>query len=300
MAGSRSSDGEKERRSSVNSSRWKNETMKVILTDPQVLDCYICCVPLSVPVYQTVDFQWKLWIMIKIKEICRSFEQLLAKIVECENGHISCSSCCSKVHNKCPSCSLPIGYMRCRAIEKVLESIKMPCQNSRYGCKTTTNLNQINEHETLCPYQPCSCPLSDCSYVDSAEHLGSHFRKRHQDSAKSISYNSRFTICLNSDDKYCIFQAENDGVLFVLSYSFETFGDAVTLKRIGPRSSEKKFCYDIKAKSHGNVLSLLSVAKEIQRWTEDPPSKGSLLIPNEFFGSSSAQTILEIRIWPSR
>ncbi|XP_022997791.1 E3 ubiquitin-protein ligase SINA-like 10 [Cucurbita maxima] len=270
MADSRSSDGEKERRRSVNCSRGKNEAMKVIFTDPQILDCYICCEPLSVPVYQ------------------------------CENGHISCSSCCSKVHNKCPSCSLAIGYIRCRAIEKVLESIKIPCQNSKYGCKITMNLNQINEHETSCPYEPCSCPISDCSYVDSAEHLGSHFRKRHQDSAKSFLYNSRFTICLNSGDRYRIFQAENDDALFVLSYSFEIFGNAVTLSRIGSPLSEKKFCYDIKAKSQGSVLSLQSVAKEIQRWTEDPPFKGSLLIPNEFFGSSSAQTILEIRIWPSR
>lgn len=122
--------------------------------------------------------------------------------------------------------------------------------------------------------------------------------KKHKNSAKSFSYNARFTVCLNNGDSHRILQADNDGVLFFLSYTFEIFGNAVTVNRIGPLSSEKKFCYEIKAKTQGSVLSLQSIAKEIQGWSKVPPSKGSLLIPNEYFGSS-AQTILEIRIWPA-
>ncbi|PQQ07984.1 putative E3 ubiquitin-protein ligase SINA-like 6 [Prunus yedoensis var. nudiflora] len=75
------------------------------LADPEVLDCLICYEPLTIPVFQ------------------------------CENGHIACSSCCTKSKNKCPSCSMPIGYNRCRAIEKILESIRISCQNIKHGCK---------------------------------------------------------------------------------------------------------------------------------------------------------------------
>ncbi|CAK9317993.1 unnamed protein product [Citrullus colocynthis] len=268
MADSRASDAGSERQRSLISGRGKNEAMNVIFTDPQILDCYICCERLSIPVFQ------------------------------CENGHISCSSCCTKIQNKCPSCSLAIGYIRCRAIEKVLESIKVPCRNTVYGCKMTMSLNEINDHEPSCTYEPCSCPFDDCTFVSSAEKLSLHFSKKHKNSAKSFSYNARFTICLNNGDSHRILQADNDGVLFFLSYTFEIFGNAVTVNRIGPLSSEKKFCYEIKAKTQGSVLSLQSIAKEIQGWSKVPPSKGSLLIPNEYFGSS-AQTILEIRIWPA-
>ncbi|XP_022143325.1 E3 ubiquitin-protein ligase SINA-like 10 [Momordica charantia] len=267
MADSRASDGERGKRSPV-SGRGKTEAMNVIFSDPQLLDCYICCEPLSAPVFQ------------------------------CENGHIACSSCCTKVQNKCPSCSLSIGYIRCRAIEKVLESIKIPCHNSIYGCKMTMTLNERNDHGSLCTYEPCSCPVSDCLFVGSSEKLCSHFSKKHKNSAKSFSYNSRFTLCLNSGDSYRILQAEKDGALFFLSFTFEIFGNAVTVSRIGPSSSEKKFCYEIKAKTQGSILCLQSIAKEIQGRVEVPPSNRSLLIPNEFFGSS-AQTILEFRIWPS-
>ncbi|XP_038893917.1 E3 ubiquitin-protein ligase SINA-like 10 [Benincasa hispida] len=268
MADSRGSDSESDRRRSlISSNRRKNEAMNVIFTDPQILDCYICCERLSIPVFQ------------------------------CENGHISCSSCCTKIQNKCPSCNLAIGNIRCRAIEKVLESIKIPCRNAIYGCKMTMSLNEI-DHETSCTHEPCFCPLDDCTFVGSAEKLSLHFSKKHKNTSKSFSYNARFTMCLNNGDSHRILQAENDSILFVLSYSFEIFGNAVTVNRIGPLSSERKFCYEIKAKTQGSVLCFQSIAKEIQGWSKVPPSKGWLLIPNEYFGSST-QTILEIRIWPA-
>ncbi|KAI4324058.1 hypothetical protein L6164_023624 [Bauhinia variegata] len=42
----------------------RDKSISVFLTDPEVLDCFICYEPLSIPVFQ------------------------------CENGHIACSSCC--------------------------------------------------------------------------------------------------------------------------------------------------------------------------------------------------------------
>ncbi|KAK1363650.1 RING-type E3 ubiquitin transferase [Heracleum sosnowskyi] len=82
-----------------------SERVAAILTDTDVLDCAICFEPFTIPVYQ------------------------------CDNGHTACSSCCGKLRNKCPSCCSPIGYNRCRALEKVLEAAKITCSNSKYGCK---------------------------------------------------------------------------------------------------------------------------------------------------------------------
>ncbi|KAL0549132.1 hypothetical protein IC582_013613 [Cucumis melo] len=210
MADSQSSDGGSERRSSVISRRGTNGTMNVIFTDPQILDCYICWNP------------------------CQFLFSSFA-----------CVCCCTKVQNKCPSCILAIGYIRCRAIEKVLESIKLPCKNAIYRCKTAMDLNLINDQETLRRYEPCSCPLDNCTFVGLAEQLYLHFSRRHKNSAKHFSYNTRFTICLNNGDTYRILKAEDDGVLFFLSYTFEIFGNAITVNWIGPLSSEKKFSYKI-------------------------------------------------------
>ncbi|XP_040364348.1 E3 ubiquitin-protein ligase SINA-like 10 [Rosa chinensis] len=99
----------------------------VILTEPALLDCPICFEPLTIPVFQ-----------------CD------------QNGHISCSTCCTKINNKCPSCSCPIGSNRCRAVEKIVESIATPCQNIKYGCNTRVIYNKKIEHEKTCLYLPCS------------------------------------------------------------------------------------------------------------------------------------------------
>ncbi|PIA41196.1 hypothetical protein AQUCO_02300177v1 [Aquilegia coerulea] len=84
--------------------------------------------------------------------------------LSCENGHIACSPGCTKLGNKCPSCSWPIGYNRCLAIEKVIESIKVSCEYKPYGSGETFSYRQKNTHEEKCIYAPCVCPISDCSF----------------------------------------------------------------------------------------------------------------------------------------
>ncbi|VVA30122.1 PREDICTED: E3 ubiquitin-ligase SINA [Prunus dulcis] len=81
----------------------------ITITDPELFDCPICYEPLTIPVYQ-----------------CD------------QNGHIACSSCRTKINDKCPFCSGSIGFNHCRAIEKALESITISCQNIQYGCKESS------------------------------------------------------------------------------------------------------------------------------------------------------------------
>ncbi|KAI5314852.1 hypothetical protein L3X38_044028 [Prunus dulcis] len=128
----------------------------ITLTDPEVFDCPICFEPLTIPVYQ-----------------CD------------QNGHIACSSCCTKINNKCPSCSGSVGFNRCRAIEKALESITISCQNIHYGCKASVAFHKKGEHQKACVYSPCSCPHLSCNLVSSAEQLYQHFSSSHVNSAMS-------------------------------------------------------------------------------------------------------------------
>ncbi|KAJ7975797.1 E3 ubiquitin-protein ligase, partial [Quillaja saponaria] len=132
------------------------------LMDPEVLDCYICCEPLSIPVFQ------------------------------CENGHTACSSCCTKIANKCPFCARTIGYNHCRAIEKVLESIRISCNNAEYGCQEMMSCSKKKDHEKTCIFAPCLCPHSDCDFAASVTVLSLHFSMNHMNSAMSFIYNSIF------------------------------------------------------------------------------------------------------------
>ncbi|XP_023643332.1 E3 ubiquitin-protein ligase SINA-like 2 [Capsella rubella] len=74
------------------------------LLELDLLDCPICCHPLTSPIFQ------------------------------CVNGHIVCSSCRPKLGNKCPSCTLTIGNNRSRIAERLVEAVLVPCRNAKHGC----------------------------------------------------------------------------------------------------------------------------------------------------------------------
>nr|XP_048327861.1 E3 ubiquitin-protein ligase SINA-like 10 isoform X2 [Ziziphus jujuba var. spinosa] len=156
-------------------------SISVKLTDPDVLDCSICYEPLAIPVFQ------------------------------CENGHVACSSCCGKIEHKCPSCSWPIGYNRCRAIEKVLEAVRISCSNTKYGCKELVRYSDKKSHESTCIHSPCSCPHPGCNVVSSAGNLYQHFRCKHVDCAVRFQYNCTFNVALDANERFQILQEQDEG-----------------------------------------------------------------------------------------
>ncbi|XP_031253269.1 E3 ubiquitin-protein ligase SINA-like 10 [Pistacia vera] len=232
-----------------------NESISVTLTDPEVFDCPICYESLSSPVFQ------------------------------CENGHIACSSCCTKIMNKCPSCCLPIGYNRCRAIEKVLESIKVKCRNTKYGCKETTSFSKKLDHAKTCHHAPCSCPMSDCNFVGSCTQLYKHFRDEHENSSVQFQHNKVFQITLNVDDTSLFLQEEKDGVVFILNNRIDCLANSISVCCIAP-STKERFCYDIVAKYGRSIITYQSYTKNIQSRIDNQPSSNILLLPAYSFGHS--------------
>ncbi|PWA74217.1 hypothetical protein CTI12_AA255500 [Artemisia annua] len=81
---------------------------------------------------------------------------------ECENGHIVCSSCLSKLKRKCPFCNMRID-IRCRGLEKFLQSINILCKFAHNGCTKTMPYSKKIEHEQHLIFV---CPVKSlCSYV---------------------------------------------------------------------------------------------------------------------------------------
>ncbi|TKY59578.1 E3 ubiquitin-protein ligase SINA 10 [Spatholobus suberectus] len=241
----------------------RDRSIPIFVSDPDVFDCCICYEPLNAPVFQ------------------------------CENGHIACSSCCVRLRNKCPMCFMPIGYNRCRAIEKVLDSIKMSCPNVNYGCKETFSYSRKNDHEKECIYLPCLCPHIGCDFVASSKELFLHFSHRHVGSGTQFTYDKFFTVILSTDQKTTVLQEKNDANLFVVHNNHEHLGNIVRISCIGPKSMAE-FQYEVLARFRGSTLILQSFTKIVQGQIADAPSNAFLLIPSGFFGSP--QLKLDIRI----
>lgn len=184
-------------------------------------------------------------------------------------------------------CFMPIGYNRCRAIEKVLESVKITCLNAKYGCKEAVSYSNKNDHEKECIHAPCTCPHSGCNFVASTKELTLHFSCKHKGSAVHFTYGRVFSVFLKVANEVIVLQEQNGADLFMLHNNVEGLGNIVNVSCIGPNSLKTVYHYDILARSQGCCLKLQSFAKNSQgRNPIDTTSTGFLLIPYVFFGSS--------------
>ncbi|WOG92919.1 hypothetical protein DCAR_0312197 [Daucus carota subsp. sativus] len=232
-----------------------SSSLPVILTNPDVLDCPICFVALTAPVFQ------------------------------CNNGHIACSNCCCKIRNVCPSCSLSIGSNRCRAIENVLESIEISCKNIKYGCKKTTSYNKKHEHELMCIHEPCSCPHLGCDFVASSKQLYMHSYRAHTYSAISFSYDSTFSVPVTNGMEYAVLRESTDKTLFVLNYAVQSIGNVASITCISPSSVKKGFSYELVAQKRDSKIKLESFTECMPRWSKYVPHGEFLLVPSDFLES---------------
>ncbi|CAK7344125.1 unnamed protein product [Dovyalis caffra] len=287
--------------------RRNNGSISVTL-DSEVLACPFCFETFTMPVFQgsygtelevkkSVKFPWLSTILpmkYELRLLLVTVMFLEGKL-ECENGHTACSSCCSKLAHKCPSCLLPIGHIRCRAIEKVLESAKISCQNMKYGCKETVYYSKKGDHEKTCIYAPCSCPVSGCSFISSSEQLYSHLSSSHVGDMKQFEYNCSIPVSFIASEKFVVLQEEKEGVVFILNNALQLMGNVIMVSCIGP-SSKGGYSYELSAKSEGNSLIFRSFTPCIQSRVDNPPSGRFLLVPGGFFGAGE-QITLDLCIW---
>ncbi|KAG9129742.1 hypothetical protein Leryth_015450 [Lithospermum erythrorhizon] len=242
-----------------------NPLVWVSLTDPDVLDCPVCRESLTTPVFQ------------------------------CENGHVACASCCIKINNKCPCCAFPIGYNRCRAIEKVIESVRISCENFGFGCKERIIYSQKYEHENACIYAPCACPIGNCNFEGPVKSLYAHLNGFHANSEDHFQFNCPFTVCLGRDQGNLVIQEQADGTIFILNHSYEFIGHAFDVVCVGSSPSKKRFYYDILVCDGDSKLKLQSSVGAISN-AKNCTHRKRLLVPNDFIGSSNFIK-LELCIW---
>ncbi|TVU45922.1 hypothetical protein EJB05_05432, partial [Eragrostis curvula] len=96
----------------------------------------------------------------------------------CGVGHVLCSTCYVLL-NKCSQCSGTI-FQRCFIMERVAESVVVPCSFSKHGCiEEITRFNK-KKHEEVCSHQPCFCPGSGCSFTGTTAPLLFHCTTHHE------------------------------------------------------------------------------------------------------------------------
>ena len=116
-------------------------------------------------------------------------------VLQCHNGHTLCSTCKTRVHNRCPTCRQELGDIRCLALEKIAESLELPCRYISLGCPEIFPYYSKLKHEAICNFRPYNCPYagSDCSVVGDIPYLVTHLRDDHRvDMHSGCTFNHRY------------------------------------------------------------------------------------------------------------
>ncbi|GAB4827952.1 hypothetical protein Ancab_034837 [Ancistrocladus abbreviatus] len=224
------------------------------------------------------------------------FEPLISPVVQCENGHLACSSCCIKVRYRCAQCRKKIGHIRCRAIEEVIESAKVTCCYVGHGCRAVVSYCKKRDHEEMCMYAPCSCPFHDCIFRGSSERLSQHLNQDHAKSVVRFHCNSLFPVSVVPNDKFVVLQEEEEGVFFILIAK-----ELISLKCVEANPEKGRFAYDLIVSSTGNSIRFQSSTESFTETTvgqvDVPPPLDSLLAPRGGFSNISETLKLELCIW---
>uniref|UniRef100_A0A1J3DUI3 RING-type E3 ubiquitin transferase n=1 Tax=Noccaea caerulescens TaxID=107243 RepID=A0A1J3DUI3_NOCCA len=235
------------------SSSSRDSPLSLMLLDPDVLDCPICYEALKIPIFQ------------------------------CDNGHVACSACCTKVRNRCPSCTLPIGYIRCRAMEKVIEASRVSCPNAKYGCKENMLYGSRFSHEKLCVFAPCSCPVRNCNYVGYHKDLNSHVRDKHKDDdVIPFVWDKSLSISFHVREDTTILQEENDGEVIVVKAFKGLHVVYVTVSCIAPSAPPgvgKLSCHLVNRAADSSLTQGFMV-KNIGKVGNEQPEDGFVVIPS--------------------
>lgn len=109
------------------------------------------------------------------------FDYVLPPILQCQNGHLVCSSCRQKL-TCCPTCRGPIGNIRNLAMEKVANTVFFPCKYSLTGCTALLSHSDKPEHEEACEFRPylCPCPGASCKWQGSLDQVMAHLVHSHK------------------------------------------------------------------------------------------------------------------------
>ncbi|XP_031127079.1 E3 ubiquitin-protein ligase SINAT2-like isoform X1 [Ipomoea triloba] len=243
--------------------------------------------------------------------VCRN--SMLPPIFQCPNGHTLCASCNGAQEN-CPTCESELGDIRCLVLEKVAESLDLPCRYQSAGCHDIFPYYRKLKHEKHCRFRPYKCPYagSECCVTGDIPALVNHLREDHKvDMHHGCTFNHRY---VKSDPQ----QVENatwmltvfncHGNQFCLH--FEAFPLGTTpvymafLRFMGEDDEAKLFSYCLEVGGHGRKLTWQGVPRSIReshRKVRD--SQDGLIIPRSialyFSGGDGQELKLKVtgRIW---
>ncbi|KAJ3698610.1 hypothetical protein LUZ61_002315 [Rhynchospora tenuis] len=246
--------------------REPSDELKVTLKDPDLLDCSVCLEPLCPPIYQ------------------------------CTTGHVECSSCWSKRQEmKCNICPFPVSS-RCIAVEKIVESVHLPCTYASYGCSQSVPYWQRELHTNACAFGPSSCPIPGCNHKAFSGQWLDHFTQSHRFRQTYFVYGESRTIVFEQGDSYFILSGPDQDLLLLVNEPVLSMGNALSLYSIDlPHLGQNVLLYELLVGTDTGKETSLAQLKSRVFSIKEKNKVSFLLLPPGFSTSRQMEVRLVIK-----
>ncbi|XP_048566793.1 E3 ubiquitin-protein ligase SINA-like 7 [Triticum urartu] len=229
-------------------------------------------------------------------DIC--FLPFESQVFSCKNGHAACAKCCISMHRKCPSCSEPIGDLRCRAMEKILAGMTRPCRFKKHGCGETVRYTEARAHEEeACLFAPHSCPFDGCAYRGRL--LYGHILDAHVPAGDAATFTKGTTpnttaiiVTLQKSTPFrALLHPDDESVFLLLNGGDVLTGRSLSVVRVCPYGAEvDQEAESIYLKVYDDRRWALSAWGEVPfvRKLQGYKAKRFLFVPDDFWGSTGS------------
>ncbi|KAJ4705539.1 E3 ubiquitin-protein ligase [Melia azedarach] len=174
-------------------------------------------------------------------------------IHQCPNGHTLCSNCKTRVHNCCPTCRYDLGNIRCLALEKIAESLELPCRYQDLGCHDIFPYYSKLKHEQHCRFRPYNCPYAGLICM-MAVHSTTVMSNQIRTEVENATWMLTVFNCFGR--QFCLhFEAFQLGMALV----YMAF-----LRFMGDDDEAKKFSYSLEVGANGRRLIWQGVPRSIR------------------------------------
>ncbi|XP_062233505.1 E3 ubiquitin-protein ligase SINA-like 3 [Phragmites australis] len=239
----------------------EEEKIKItVAIDPELLECGVCFGPLTPPLFQ------------------------------CAKGHISCSECCTgqAVDYECLMCREPETATRCRAMERVLDGLSVPCAFRQHGCAKMIPYAEKPAHDASCDYAPCYCPIAGCAGGYAGATLRDHVELDHPAVHRTRVRPGCLTALRMRAGEVARMVCLGPGTaefLLVVARDVPS-GRALSVVRLMDEPFEEEFRYRIEVVGKAGVLSLSGQADGIDRLPRPYQARAFLFVPDAIWDSS--------------
>ncbi|XP_025815684.1 E3 ubiquitin-protein ligase SINA-like 2 [Panicum hallii] len=211
--------------------------------------------------------------------------------MQCTKGHISCSGCCTDGamadECECLMCREPETATRCRAMERVLAGVSVPCPFRQHGCAEMIPYASKEAHEGSCRYAPCHRPIPSCTGY-AGKSLVDHVQVDHPDVHRTrVKPGCLTALRMRSSEQARMLWLDNCAELLLVAGTDVPGGRSLSIVWLMDElfEVEDELKYRIEVVGKDGVLSLSGPTKGVERFDRPYQASAFLFVPNAIWDS---------------